>query len=262
MYAPVPGNDRPANVFAPPVFQIDRQNMQFFVGTSGYSYPKWKGSFYPEKLPQKQMLGYYAERFPTVEINNTFYKMPSEADVRSWSSQVPEDFRFALKAPQAITHFKRLKDVSEPTERLFETAAAFKKRLGPVLFGLPPNMKKDVPRLNAFLRLIPRRIRATFEFRHESWFDDEVFDGLRAKNCALCIADAEDLPATRLIATADWGYVRLRRANYTKPTLAKWVEKLSAQPWKETDVFFKHEDTGTGPKFAAQFMQLSARDSY
>jgi uncharacterized protein YecE (DUF72 family) len=230
--------------------------MQCFVGTSGYSYPKWKGSFYPARLPQKAMLSYYAERFAAVEINNTFYKMPSEADVKSWASQVPRSFRFALKAPQLITHFKRLKDAEEPTARLFETATALKTRLGPILFGLPPNMKKDIPRLQAFLRLLPRKVQAAFEFRHDSWFDAEVYECLRKRKCALCIADAEDLPQAQLIATTDWGYVRLRRENYTKKALAAWANKLRSQPWKETYVFFKHEDTGTGPKFASRFLQL------
>src|SRR5882672_2650568 len=142
--------------------------MQFFVGTSGYSYPKWKGSFYPEKLPQKEMLGYYAERFGAVEINNSFYKIPTESDVKAWASQVGKTFRFAIKAPQAITHFKRLKIAEEPTEHLFRIAAVLKARQGPVLFGLPPNMKKDLSRLEAFLRLIPARTQAAFEFRHES----------------------------------------------------------------------------------------------
>ncbi len=231
--------------------------MQFFVGTSGYSYPKWKGSFYPEKLPQKEMLSYYAERFGAVEINNSFYKMPSESDVRSWASQVPKMFRFAIKAPQAITHFKRLKNAEEAIEQLFRTTAVLKGRRGPVLFGLPPNFKKELPRLEAFLRLIPNKLQAAFEFRHDSWFSDDVFDCLRARRCALCIADAEDLPRAKLVPTADWGYVRLRRKRYTKKGLAKWAGILSSQPWKEAYVFFKHEDTGTGPKFAARFLELA-----
>src|SRR5438105_8152217 len=226
--------------------------MRFFVGTSGYSYPKWKGSFYPEKLPQKEMLSYYAERFAAVEINNSFYKMPSESDVKSWASQVPTTFRFAIKAPQTITHFKRLNGAEEATEELFMATAALKARRGPVLFGLPPNFKKDLPRLMAFLRRIPRSVQAAFEFRHESWFSDDVFDCLRARRCALCIADAEDLPRARLVATTEWGYIRLRRKRYTKKSLADWVKTLSSHAWKEAYVFFKHEDTGTGPKFAAR----------
>ena len=229
--------------------------MQFFVGTSGYSYPKWKGSFYPEKLPQKQMLSYYAERFAAVEINNSFYRMPSESDIKSWAGQVPKGFRFALKAPQAITHFKRLKNADEAVETLFKTTAELKTRQGPVLFGLPPNFKKDLPRLEAFLRLIPKRVHAAFEFRHESWFTDDAFDCLRTHRCALCIADAEDLPPQKVIATADWGYIRLRRERYTDKNLAKWVEQLKSQSWKTVYVFFKHEDTGTGPKFADRFLK-------
>jgi len=230
--------------------------MRFFVGTSGYSYPKWKGSFYPAKLPQTEMLRCYAERFDSVEINNTFYKMPSVSDAESWTSQVPNSFRFTIKAPQTITHFKRLKDAEAPTGQLLQVTAALKRRRGPLLFGLPPNMKKDVPRLQAYLRLIPRGVRAAFEFRHESWFTEDVFDCLRARQCALCVADAEDLPRAKLIHTAGWGYVRLRRENYTKRALAGWVKKLRSQSWKEAYVFFKHEDTGTGPKFAARFLEL------
>jgi len=231
-------------------------SMQFFVGTSGYSYPKWKGSFYPQKLPQKQMLRYYAERFHAVELNNTFRRMPSESSMQSWTSQVPSGFRFAIKAPQAITHFKRLKDAEEPTKQLFGVAGALKKQLGPILFGLPPSFKKDVPRLRAFLKLIPRNKQTAFEFRHESWFDDEVFDCLRRRRCALCVADAEELPRTSLVATTDWGYLRLRRENYTRKSLATWLKKIRSMGWKEAYIFFKHEDTGTGPKFATRFLDL------
>jgi uncharacterized protein YecE (DUF72 family) len=231
--------------------------MQFFVGTSGYSYKEWKGGFYPEKLPQEQMLSYYAERFVAVEINNTFYKMPTESDVRAWANQVPGGFCFAMKAPQAITHFKRLKDAEEPTKELFRVVGAMKSHLGPVLFGLPPNFKKDVARLREFLKLIPRNRRAAFEFRHESWFDDEVFDCLRRRRCALCIADAEDLPKAKLIDTAGWGYVRLRRERYTRKSLTEWINRIRFMNWKEAYVFFKHEDTGTGPNFANRFLELA-----
>jgi uncharacterized protein YecE (DUF72 family) len=230
--------------------------MEFFVGTSGYSYPKWKGAFYPKKLPQKEMLSYYAERFAAVEINSSFYRMPSESDIKSWAGQVPKGFRFALKAPQAITHFKRLKKAEDAVKTLFKTTAVFKGRQGPVLFGLPPNFKKDLPRLEAFLRLVPKRVQAAFEFRHESWFAADVFDRLRARRCALCIADDEDLPAQKVVATAGWGYVRLRRERYTGKGLAKWIETMQSQRWNEAYVFFKHEDTGTGPQFAARFLNL------
>ena len=234
--------------------------MQLFVGTSGYSYPKWKGSFYPAKLPREEMLSYYARHFAAVEINNSFYKMPSESDVRAWPGPVPKDFRFALKAPQAITHFKRLRNAEDGTKQLFKTIAVLKARRGPVLFGLPPNFRKDVPRIESFLRLIPRKVQVAFEFRHESWFDDDVFNCLRARRCALCIADAEDLPRAPVVSTTDWGYIRLRRKNYTRKSLAGWIDKLKSQGWREAYVFFKHEDTGTGPKFARRFIELAASD--
>jgi uncharacterized protein YecE (DUF72 family) len=231
--------------------------MQFFVGTSGYSYKEWKGNFYPEKLPQKQMLNYYAERFSTVEINNTFYRMPKASVLESWAQQVPDGFRFVLKAPQKITHFKRLKDVEEETDYFLSAAAALKERKGPLLFQLPPNMKKDLPRLEAFLDLIDDQTRVAFEFRHETWFDDEVFACLRANSCALCLADTDDAPSPNLVPTADWGYLRLRREAYTDAELSKWIERLGSQAWHEAYVFFKHEDAGAGPKFAAKFLSLA-----
>jgi len=246
----------PSSSTMPP--ETSNHNMQFFVGTSGYSYPPWRGSFYPEKLPQKEMLRYYAQRFAAVEINNTFYKMPMESDLKAWAGQVPGSFRFAIKAPQAITHFKRLNDAKEPTKQLFKVAGALKGRLGPVLFGLPPNMKKDLPRLQVFLSLIPKEARAAFEFRHVSWFDDEVFDCLRQRRAALCIAHTDEFRSPEVISTTNWGYVRLRREKYSKKELAKWLAKIQSQPWKETYVFFKHEETGTGPKFAAQFLEIAA----
>jgi uncharacterized protein YecE (DUF72 family) len=234
--------------------------MQLFVGTSGYSYPKWKGSFYPAKLPQKEMLSYYSQHFAAVEINNTFYKMPTESELMSWAAQVPRSFRFAIKGPQTITHRKRLKEVAEPTKHLFQIVVLLRNRLGPILFGLHPNFKKDLPRLQAFLKLIPRKTKVAFEFRHASWFDDEVIDCLRQHRAAFCIAHTDDFPSPEFVATANWGYVRLRREKYSKKDLAKWVAKIQSQPWKECHVFFKHEDTGTGPKFAAQFLRLAAAD--
>ncbi len=188
--------------------------MHFFVGTSGYSYPKWKGAFYPEKLPQKEMLGYYAGRFSTVEINSSFYRMPTVEAVTSWAQQVPDSFQFVFKAPQAITHRRRLKSAQDELEMLVNTSSALQRRLGPLLFQLPPNFKKDLPRLESFLSLFGEGARVAFEFRHESWFDDEVFDCLRANSCALCLADADDLPDAALVRTAGWGYVR-RGANDT-----------------------------------------------
>jgi uncharacterized protein YecE (DUF72 family) len=231
--------------------------MQFFVGTSGYSYKEWKGSFYPEKLPAKEMLSFYAQHFSTVEINNTFYKMPTVSVVESWAQQAPNSFRFVLKAPQAITHFKRLKaECQESLNAFLETASALKKRQGPLLFQLPPNFKKDVERLDGFLKLIPKRTQVGFEFRHESWFDADVYACLKKHSCVLCTADADELPHSDLVSTAKWGMVRLRREKYSKKQLADWVKKIKAQDWSQVYLFFKHEDTGTGPKFASQFLSL------
>ena len=232
--------------------------MRFFVGTSGYSYKEWKGSFYPEKLPQKEMLAYYAGRFSTVEANNTFYAMPTPALLESWSAQTPPTFRFVLKAPQAITHRKRLKNAEEETDRFLAVAATLGGRLGPLLFQLPPNLKKDLPRLDAFLAHLAKRTPAALEFRHESWLDDETTDCLRRHACALCVADADDLPAVDLADTAGWGYLRLRRESYTDAELRGWIKKIRATGWTEAYVFFRHEDTGTGPKLATRFLELTA----
>src|SRR6185503_20832976 len=165
--------------------------MYFHIGTSGYSYSEWKGKFYPQKFQADQMLPFYAERFSTVEINNTFYRMPKPALLKSWADQVPAEFKFTLKAPQRITHFQRLKNARASVAEFLKVAAVLKDRLGPVLFGLPPNFKKDLPRLGEFLKLLPRGIRVAFEFRHESWFDEEVYDLLRARRLALCIAQTD-----------------------------------------------------------------------
>ncbi len=192
----------------------DEAKPQLYVGTSGYSYKEWKGSFYPKNLPDKQMLRYYGERFRTVEINNTFYRMPKASVLEAWAAEVPADFKFVLKAPQRITHIQRLKDAGESVSYLLEVAGALKERLGPLLFQLPPNLKKDVPRLREFLALLPLERRAAFEFRHPSWFDDEVFGLLRDHQAALCIAEAEDDLEVPFVATADWGYLRLRRPDY------------------------------------------------
>jgi uncharacterized protein YecE (DUF72 family) len=230
--------------------------MRFIVGTSGYDYPKWKGSFYPDKLPRKEMLSYYAQQFSAVEINGSFYRMPTMDVVESWAREVPDSFQFVLKAPQTITHRKRLKNSQDELDVLIKTSSVLKQRLGPLLFQLPPNFKKDLPKLESFLGLIDGGVRAAFEFRHQSWFDDEVFACLRANSCALCIADADDLPVTDVVGTTGWGYVRLRREEYTDECLGEWVEKLRSQAWDEAYVFFKHEDTGTGPKLASRFNKL------
>jgi uncharacterized protein YecE (DUF72 family) len=231
--------------------------MNLHVGTSGYSYKEWKGSFYPEKIPAKDMLSYYSERLSTVEINATFYRMPQKSMLENWKEQVPKNFRFSLKAPQRVTHFKRLKDTEEETKYFFETAAVLEDQLGIVLFQLPPNMKKDLPRLESFLDQLPQQPRAAFEFRHPSWFDDDVLEVLRSRNRALCISDTDDLPVSHIDKTADWGYLRLRRVLYSEDILKEWLQRIRQQAWDETFVFFKHEDEGTGPKLAAQFLTLA-----
>jgi uncharacterized protein YecE (DUF72 family) len=230
--------------------------MQLYVGTSGYSYKEWKGNFYPEDLSDKEMLRYYATKLPTVEINNTFYRLPKESVLKSWADQVPAGFRFSIKASQRITHIKRLKDALDETEYLIRTARALGERLGVILFQLPPNLKKDVPRFEQFLKQMPSDVRAAFEFRHASWFDEEVFSLLRSHRCALCIADADDELEIPFVSTADWGYLRLRREEYTAPSLKSWMKNIQGQEWRDAFVFFKHEDEGTGPKLAAQFLKL------
>jgi uncharacterized protein YecE (DUF72 family) len=230
--------------------------MNLYVGTSGYSYKEWKGTFYPERLPASEMLRYYAERFRTVEINNTFYRMPKSAVLEAWASEVPTDFKFVLKASQRITHMQRLKEVDDSVSYLIQVAGSLKERLGPLLFQLPPNLKKDIPRLRDFLALLPSHRRAAIEFRHQSWFDDETFQVLRTNQAALCIAEAEDDLNVPFVATADWGYLRLRRPDYGDEELQKWAELVQSQNWHEAFVFFKHEDEGKGPQLANRFLQL------
>jgi uncharacterized protein YecE (DUF72 family) len=232
--------------------------MTLYVGTSGYSYKEWKGSFYPEKIPAKDMLRYYAERLSTVEINATFYRMPQPSMLENWKEQVPGTFRFSLKASQRITHFKRLKETDQETKYFLETAAVFGDQLGVILFQLPPNMKKDLSRLETFLTLLPRTTPAAFEFRHPTWFDDDVLDLLRSQNRPLVVSDTDDLPTTHIDKTADWGYLRLRRVNYSEENLVEWAARIRDQNWQETFVFFKHEDEGTGPKLAAQFLGVAS----
>lgn len=229
--------------------------MRLLTGTSGFAYREWKGSFYPDDLPASAMLRFYAARFPAVEINNTFRRMPEEDVLRNWTEQVPEDFTFALKAPQQITHHRRLKDADEPVEQFVRMAATLGGRLGPMLFQLPPNMKKDMERLTSFLPLLPAGARAAFEFRHASWFDEEVYDALRAHGAALCIAHGEVVD-TPPVATAGWGYLRLRQVTYEDGDLESWVGTVRAQPWTDAFVFFKHEDTGSGPRLARRFAEL------
>lgn len=230
--------------------------MNLLVGTSGYSYKEWKGNFYPEDLPAKEMLAYYSRKLPAVEINNTFYRLPQASMIENWKAQVPETFRFSIKATQRITHIKRLKNCAEETKYLLDTAALLNERLGVVLFQLPPNSKKDSERLKDFLTLLSDNSRSAFEFRHESWFDDEVLDLLRGKDCALVVSDTDEKPLTEIISTASWGYLRLRRTAYDENDLVEWMKRVENQKWNDAFVFFKHEDEGVGPKLAAKFLGL------
>jgi uncharacterized protein YecE (DUF72 family) len=232
-------------------------SVEIRAGTSGYSFPEWKGNFYPEKLAAKDMFRYYAERFSTVEINNTFYRMPKADVVRGWGEEVPESFRFAIKATQRITHMKRLKECAEVLAVLYRVTAPLGPKLGALLFQLPPNLKKDVPRLTDFFAAMPERRRVAIEFRHASWFDDEVFDVLRAAGAALCVADTGEEPVAPLVATTDWGYLRLRREDFGDDELRTWVERIRAQPWTDALVYMKHEEEGRGPKLAARLMEIA-----
>ena len=219
--------------------------MRIHVGTSGFAYKEWRGSFYPEKMKDKDMLRYYAERLSAVEVNNTFYRMPAQEMLLRWAEQVPAGFTFVLKASQRITHRQRLAPESaETVGLLFDTARVLGDRLGPVFFQTPPFLKKDVDRLRAFLAFLPADHPVAFEFRHESWFDDEVYAALRARNAALVAVDKEEAgeKGAPLVPTADWGYLRLRRLDYDDAALAAWKRRIQSQPWREAYVFFKHED--------------------
>ena len=232
--------------------------MSLYVGTSGYAYKPWKGPFYPAGLPDAGMLRYYGERFGALEINNSFYRMPKSAVLEGWAAEVPPGFRFVLKASQRITHFQRLKEAGETVGYLLKVAGALGERLGALLFQLPPNLKKDVPRLRDFLALLPPTTRAAFEFRNASWFDEEVFGLMRDHQAALCIAEAEDGLEVPFVSTADWGYLRLRLPDYGDAELAAWADRVRGQGWKDAFVFFKHEDEAKGPMLATRFLQLAA----
>ena len=233
--------------------------MELHVGTSGYSYKEWRGPFYPEDLSNKDMLSYYGERLGAVEINNTFYRLPKTSVLESWAEQVPAGFRFSIKAARKITHFARLKSGSrEPIAYLLSTLGALGDRLGVLLFQLPPNFKKDLERLSEFLEMLPEGVPTAWEFRHESWFDDDVYDVLRGRGMALVCADTEESGDDQpIVNTASWGYLRLRRPMYDHSDLERWTQKVAAQKWDHAFVFFKHEDDGAGPKMAARFAKIA-----
>ncbi|MGH7676137.1 MAG: DUF72 domain-containing protein [Gemmatimonadales bacterium] len=231
--------------------------MRVHVGTSGYNFPEWKGSFYPDKLPAAKMLAYYAERLPTVEINYTFYRMPTVKTIAGWAEATPEHFTFVLKAPQRITHIARLHGAEDALRYFCDTVLGLGARLGPVLFQLPPTFRQDLERLRAFLPQISQEIRCAFEFRHASWFVPETYDLLRGRNVALCVADT-DAGTTPPEATADFGYFRLRDEGYAPDDLAEWARRIQdlGTGWKDAFVFFKHEESGLGPKLAHEFRGL------
>ena len=234
--------------------------MKIHVGTSGYGFKEWKGAFYPEEISPKAMLRFYAERLGAVEINYTYYHLPTESVLAAWAEQVPADFAFALKASQVITHRKRLRKTAEETGYFFSSLAALGAKMGPVLFQFPASFHADRAVLADFLPLLPSGRQCAFEFRHPSWNAPEILDLLREHGCSLCLADTDENPVTELISTADWGYLRLRRANYSPAELAQWLTRIQAQPWQSAFVFFKHEDEAKeakGPELAMHFQQLA-----
>jgi uncharacterized protein YecE (DUF72 family) len=231
------------------------------VGTSGFSYAQWRGPFYPAELPASDMLAWYAARLPAVEINNTFYRLPKRSVLEGWAGQVPESFRFALKASRRITHQKRLKDAGDETRYLLDTTQALGARLGAVLFQLPPNLKLDLERLDRFLEFLPPGTRAAFEFRHPSWLDPSVLERLRARACAWVVNDDAEAEPADFLVTAPWAYLRLRREAYPLEQLAAWAARIRARELDEAFVFFKHEDAGVGPRLAAEFAEVAERGS-
>ncbi len=227
--------------------------MPILVGTSGYNYPEWRGTFYPEKFSTDKMLAYYAERLPTVEINYTFYRMPTDTLLAGWAAGTPEHFSFTLKAPRRITHDSKLQHCEDMVQSFCRTARTLGPKLAALLFQLPPTFKKDVDVLRGFVEGVPEGTRAAFEFRHPSWFDAAVFDVLRGRNLALCIADSEKL-STPVEMTADYAYLRLRDEGYQQADLERWAEVARGLPVRDTFVYFKHEEQGLGPEFAARFI--------
>lgn len=230
--------------------------MRYRIGTSGFSYDEWKGSFYPEDISRGEMLAYYGRHFGSVEINNTFYRMPRESVLEGWMDQVPDDFSFVLKVHRRITHQKKLEDCADDLAYLLGQAEVLGERRGPFLVQTPPWLKKDPGRLKGFLDGFPEGVRAAFEFRSSSWFDDEVYDLLRDREMALVVSDMDDKEEPLVVPTAPYGYARLRRTGYGDEDLAAWAERFDAAGWERCWVFFKHEEEGTGPALARRFEEI------
>jgi uncharacterized protein YecE (DUF72 family) len=230
--------------------------MAMWVGTSGYNYPEWKGSFYPERLPLAKMLPYYAERFTTVEINYTFYRAPTQKLLDGWARSTPERFKLTLKAPKRITHDARLRDCAAALGYFTKTAQGLESKLGALLFQLPPHLRMDLALLKGFLEAFPGEVKAAFEFRHASWLTDQVYELLAARNLALCVADSEKL-STPVEITATYGYFRLRDEGYTREDISRWANVIRdrTSSCEEVFVYFKHEEAGKGPVFARWLLE-------
>jgi uncharacterized protein YecE (DUF72 family) len=229
--------------------------LRLHLGTSGFAYKEWRGSFYPEGLRAEDMLGFYAGRFSSVEINNTFYRMPSAPLLEKWSQEVPDGFDFVLKAPRRITHVKRLREVGDDVRFLVQVASTLGSRLGPLFYQLPPTLKKDLPLLRELLAASSEARRAAFEFRHPSWMEEDTWSLLHEQGAALCLAESDEDTVPSIPAGGSWGYLRLRRMEYTDEALTDWVTRVRSQPWSDVWVFFKHEDAGHGPALAARFLE-------
>lgn len=230
---------------------------RLWVGASGYSYKEWKGNFYPETMKPDAMLAFYAQRLPSVEINNTFYQMPKAPVLEQWAAATPDDFRFAIKASRRITHDARLKAdaAADSVAYLYRALESLGAKRGPVLFQLPPFLKKDLPRLTDFLQVLPEGHQAAFEFRNDSWFDDDVYAALKAAGASLCLSEREDDQPPPLVETAPWGYLRLRLEDYSESDLAQWAQRLAATAWQDVHVYFMHEPTA--PPYAQTLLRLA-----
>ncbi len=236
--------------------------MEHWIGTSGFQYPEWKGTFYPEKMPASKMLAFYAAQFATTEVNYTFRRIPNPATMERWGAETPARFAFSLKAPQRVTHFAKLRDCGDTVAYFWSVVSGLGVKVGPVLFQLPPTFQKDVARLRDFLREFPQGMRAAFEFRHASWFDDEVFAALQEAGVALCISESEKLSAPP-VATTSYGYLRLRREDYVSADLERWAQfvRQKTAKWSDAFIYFKHEESGMGPKLALEMTAALAENS-